>query len=87
MAVDVGWIRTSRHRVLQKGVILLRTKRRDTVSTASIVGEHLLTGQEESMLFVDQAMAPHCSTLAWKIPWTEEPGGLQSIGSLRIGHD
>ena len=57
------------------------------MSTASIVGEHLLTGQEESMLFVDQAMAPHCSTLAWKIPWTEEPGGLQSIGSLRIGHD
>ena len=45
--MDVGWIRTSRHRVLQKGVILLRTKRRDTVSTASIVGEHLLTGQEE----------------------------------------
>ena len=28
-------------------------------------------------------MAPHSSTLAWKIPWTEEPGGLQSIGSLR----
>ena len=32
-------------------------------------------------------MAPHSSTLAWKIPWTEEPGGLQSMGSLRIGHD
>ena len=32
-------------------------------------------------------MAPHSSTLAWKIPWTEEPGGLQSIGSLRVGHD
>ena len=29
-----------------------------------------------------KAMAPHSSTLAWKIPWTEEPGGLQSIGSL-----
>ena len=32
-------------------------------------------------------MAPHSSTLAWKIPWTEEPGGLQSIRSLRVGHD
>ena len=32
-------------------------------------------------------MAPHPSTLAWKIPWTEEPGGLQSMGSLRVGHD
>ena len=32
-------------------------------------------------------MAPHSSTLAWKIPWTEEPGALQSIGSLRVGHD
>ena len=32
-------------------------------------------------------MAPHSSTLAWKIPWTEEPGGLQSMGSLRVRHD
>ena len=30
-------------------------------------------------------MAPHSSTLAWKIAWTEEPGGLQSMGSLRVG--
>ena len=30
-------------------------------------------------------MAPHSSTLAWKIPWMEEPGGLQSMGSLRVG--
>ena len=32
-------------------------------------------------------MAPHSSTLAWKIPWTEEPGRLQSMGSLRVRHD
>ena len=32
-------------------------------------------------------MAPHSSTLALKIPWTEEPGGLQSMGSLGVGHD
>ena len=36
---------------------------------------------------VDKAMATHSSTLAWKIPWTEEPGGLQSMGSLRVGHN
>ena len=35
----------------------------------------------------EKAMAPHSSTLAWKIPWTEEPGGLQSMGSLRVRHD
>ena len=36
---------------------------------------------------LEKAMAPHSSTLAWKIPWTEEPGRLQSLGSLRVGHD
>ena len=34
-----------------------------------------------------KAMAPHSSTLAWKIPWTEEPGRLQSMRSQRVGHD
>ena len=36
---------------------------------------------------MEKAMAPHSSTLAWKIPWKEEPGRLQSMGSLRVGHD
>ena len=36
---------------------------------------------------LEKAMAPHSSTLAWKIPWTEEPGRLQSMGLLRVGHD
>ena len=35
----------------------------------------------------EKAMAPHSSTLAWKIPWMEEPGRLQSTGLLRVGHD
>ena len=35
----------------------------------------------------EKAMAPHSSTLAWKIPWKEEPGRLQSMGSLRVRHD
>ena len=36
---------------------------------------------------LEKAMAPYCSTLAWKLPWMEEPGRLQSMGSLRVGHD
>ena len=36
---------------------------------------------------LEKALAPHSSTLAWKIPWTEEPGRLQSMGSLRVRHD
>ena len=36
---------------------------------------------------LEKALATHSSTLAWKIPWMEEPGGLQSMGSRRVGHD
>ena len=36
---------------------------------------------------LEKAMATHSSTLAWKIPWTEEPGGLQSMGLQRVGHN
>ena len=36
---------------------------------------------------LEKEMATHSSVLAWKIPWIEEPGGLQSMGSLRVGHD
>ena len=45
----------------------------------------LITGP--SIKISEKAMAPHSRTLAWKIPWTEEPGGLQSMGLLRVGHD
>ena len=40
-----------------------------------------------SIFFLEKAMAPHSSTLAWKILWTEEPGRLQSMGSLRVAKD
>ena len=40
-----------------------------------------------SYSYLEKAMAPHSSTLAWKIPWTEGPGGLQSKGSLQVRHD
>ena len=49
------------------------------------------TGQSEWSLGLTfefcQAMAPHSSALVWKIPWMEEPSRLQSMGSLRVGHD
>ena len=35
----------------------------------------------------EEGMATHSSMIAWRIPWTEEPGGLQSMGSPRVGHD
>ena len=38
-------------------------------------------------IILEKAMAPHSSTLAWKIPWMEEPGRLQSTGSQRVKHD
>ena len=43
-----------------------------------------ILGQEDPL---EKEMATHSSTLAWKIPWTEEPGRLQSTGSQRVGHD
>ena len=36
---------------------------------------------------LEEEMTPHCCCLAWKIPWTEEPGGLQSVGGQRVGRD
>ena len=41
-------------------------------------------GQEDPL---EKEMATHSSILAWRIPWTAEPGGLQSMGSQRVGHD
>ena len=48
----------------------------------SIPGSSL--GQEDPL---EKEMATHSSILAWRIPWTEQPGGLQSTGSQRVGHD
>ena len=43
--------------------------------------------RQQVAYLLEKAMAPHSSTLARRIPWTEEPGGLWSMGSLRVGHD
>ena len=55
--------------------------------------KNLSTGQETQILFLvredllKEEMAAHSTTLAWKIPWTEEPGWLQSMGLQGVGHD
>ena len=55
--------------------------------------KHLSTMQETQVQslgwedLLEKEMAIYSSTIAWKIPWTEEPGKLQSTGSLRVGHD
>ena len=62
----------------------------DSKITAKCDCRHLLLGRTsitnlDSIL--EKAMAPHSSTLAWKIPWMEEPDRLQSMGSHRVGHN
>ena len=59
--------------------LLLQLTRKEIQST-SLINNQLQASSEK-------AMAPHSSTLAWKIPWMEEPGGLQSMGPQRVGHD
>ena len=48
---------------------------------------YVLLSLQDLWMSKEKAMAPHSSTLAWKIPWTEEPGGPQFMGSLRVGQD
>ena len=54
---------------------------------AGVVDAFLLPFVKKTFFLQTSAMAAHSSTLAWKIPWVEEPGGLQSMRSLRVGHD
>ena len=62
-------------------------------SLVAKIVKHLPTMRETRFLSLgwedplEKEMATHSSTLAWKIPWTEEPGRLQSMGSQRVGHD
>ena len=65
----------------------------DKENVAYIYNEILALRRKENMsqstklMNPEKAMALHSSTLAWKILWTGEPGRLQSMGSLRVGHD
>ena len=60
----------------------MRTK---AIGNSETVSRMVVTSRLEEG--AEKAMAPYSSTLAWKIPWTEEPGRLQSMGSLRVRHD
>ena len=70
----IGWLRTTRFRSI-KGPQHLSTMQETWVRSL---------GQEDPL---EKEMATHSSTLAWKIPWTEKPGRLQSMGSQRVGHN
>ena len=54
------------------------------VSAGDVKDVGSIPGQED---LLEEGMATHSSVLAWRMPWTEEPGGLHSRGSQRVGHD
>ena len=58
-----------------------------TISSSLKVRPFSSSFRLKGMSVMEKATAPHSSTLAWRIQWTEEPGRLQSMGSLRVGHD
>ena len=55
-----------------------------SVSAGEVRDKGLILRQEDTL---EEGMATHSSILAWRIPWTEEPGRLQSAGSQRVGHN
>ena len=79
-------------------VILFRVPRKEKCKKVKRLSEEALQiaeiretkgrGEKKRYTYLtEKAMAPHSSTLAWKIPWMEEPGRLWSMGSLRVRHD
>ena len=65
---------------------------KDSPSFSNILkfGLHIILNiglEKPNIISLEKAMAPHSSTLAWKTPWTEEPGRLQSMGSLGVRHN
>ena len=69
----ISWLQSS-------SAVILETKKIQSI-TVSIASLSICNK------VMEKAMAPHSSTLAWKIPWLADPGRLQSMGSLRVGHD
>ena len=81
----VCWFRPYRHQCSLSSVIKSFPGGSDSKESAHMWETQIWSlGPEDSL---EKAMAPHSSTLAWKTPWTELPGGLQSMGSLRVRHD
>ena len=77
----------------QKCILLWFWRETQKPRIKASAGPHSLWRLQEAVFFAsysfwsEKAMAPHSSTLAWKIPWAEEPGRLQSMESLGVGHD
>ena len=67
-----------------RGIFQARVLEWDAIAFFNVV---LVSGIYFYIQYLEKAMAPHSSTIARKIPWMEEPGRLQSMGSLRVGHD
>ena len=74
------WKCTKKHKF--PNTFMMETNNQENLWPASIKLKLVL-----SVTLRQKAMAPHSSTLAWKIPWTEKPDGLQSMGSLKVRHD
>ena len=83
------WGEVLAHVSYQVALVTQATKERwEPVKAPSLLPSLLkLENQQGVRVAGGQAKAPHSSTLAWQIPWMEEPGRLRSMGSLRVGHD
>ena len=80
------WVNSTYVQISWKILVLLDTLVAQTIKNLPVMHHTRLLslGQEDPL---KQGMATHCSILAWTIPWTEEPGGLQSMGSQRVRQD
>ena len=74
--------RMSRNNIFKPKSGSVVKKKKNPPATQKVQFQSL--GREDPL---EKGMETHSSTLAWRIPWTEEPGGLQSMGSQRVGHD
>ena len=98
MHIEKYTIRNSLNNLCKVNAFCITSPQIKKVTIISISKEYLVSQLPPSLskhrrlcwlltVHLEKAMAPHSSTLAWKIPWTKEPGGLQSMGSLRFRYD
>ena len=71
----------------QQGIPFMKNSQWDLPLPPQTSTLNVSPGWHQDIIVSEKAMATHSSTLAWKIPWTEEPGSLQSMGSQRVRHD
>ena len=86
MAAWRYWACMIRDYISQRSCKAPKVKWQNPKNKLGVINQDIKYGLH-SYLALEKAMAPHSRTLAWKIPWTEEPGRLQSMGLLRVRHD